>query len=424
MDFAQPSNFQQLITFPGRVRLSFNQFWLHCRTALLTIGFVILSACSQQETDLTVNLKTGFAINDLEVVDPYGREALFSYPDFAGKYAVATHSLILSDQSRIEPFEKDSIENRKIQIRFFYPTSAEINRHSNSNKLPVIAEGAWQYLIGHQQFSGKKLRYDNYRNARWNISLDQKIAVEQPSYPVLVFSHGYGYSAEYYSAMSAELASKGFIVVSINHTYGANPSDMGNNDLVWAKPLSKESTGAYLPIWSDDQLFVIDQLELINGNPNSLFYQKLDLANLGIFGHSYGGAASYYSASRDQRIKAVIDIDGTIFDYEDRYISQPFAFILSKNHHPKFNFSNAGNIAYELRLPSFEHASFSDHILWWQWDHDDYKLGIGEVNAQRAVELTSELVNDFFSTYLLSKESSWFRNANVVTDEVILVRKN
>ncbi len=391
------------------------------RTSMVTLFVIILSACNQTEQMPVQQKEASVSKVKINTNATYGRKAVFSYPDFAGKFNVASHSMVLSDQSRFEPFALNSVENRKLQIRFYYPTNVSANDTRQQNKLPVIAQDAWEYLIGPNQLKGKMLRFDNYRTAKWDISLDTEVDTLQPSYPVLVFSHGYGFSAESYSALSAEIASRGYIVVSINHTYGANPSDFGNNDLVWAEPLRTDSVGAYLPIWSDDQIFIIDQLSLINGNPDSLFFNRLDLVNLGVFGHSYGGAASYYSASRDPRIKAVIDIDGTIFDFADRYIDQPFTFILSKNHRPKFDFDLAGNDAYQIRFQQFEHVSFTDHVLWWQWDHDELDLGLGKADAHRAIELTAKVTLQFFDKYLKNKEGGWLAEQSLTSEELEII---
>jgi len=404
------------------IRRFFSEGLVINRNHLVIFSLVFLSACTQEQKQPIAS--SSFSKTSPDSVNAYGRQAVFSYPDFAGKFSVASHSIVISDQSRIEPFDKNSFENRKLQVRFYYPTEAVNDSSPIKNQLPVISKQAWNYLVGLDKRVGKMLRFNNYRTAKWNIWLDAQVDPFQPNYPVLVFSHGYGYSAESYSALSAELASKGYIVVSINHTYGANHSDFGDNDLVWAQPLPSDEIGAYLPIWSDDQMFVIEQLNIINSDINSLFYNKLDLSNLGIFGHSYGGAASYLTASRDPQVKAVIDIDGTIFNYEDRYIDQPFAFIISKDHRPKFDFSNVGNDAYQIRLNEFKHVSFTDYILWWQWDHDDQNLGLGQVNAHRAVELTSEIVADFFAKYLTSETSQWFENDKVLTLEVELIKKS
>jgi len=387
------------------------------RWVIIVLTLIVLSACNQTDQS-PIHKEASFSKTHSKTGSPYGTKAVFSYPEFAGKFKVASHSIVLSDQSRIERFTPDSVENRKLQIRFYYPTNAPANNTNEQKKLPIIAQDAWDYLVGPNQIKGKMLRFDNYHNAKWDITLDAEVDTYQPSYPVLIFSHGYGFSAESYSALSAEIASQGYIVVSINHTYGANPSDFGSDNLVWAQPLQSDSIGAYLPIWSDDQLFVIEQLSLINSNPDSLFFNRLDLANLGVFGHSYGGAASYYSASRDPRIKAVIDIDGTIFDFEDRYIEQPFAFILSKDHKPKFDFDLAGNDAYKIRFQQFEHVSFTDHVLWWQWDHDELDLGLGKVDAYRAIELTSKITTQFFDHYLVNRNNGLLAEQSLSAEEI------
>jgi len=388
------------------------------RLLLLACLILLASACTQQEEISFENIEA-----PSNSAKAFGYEATFSYPSFSGEFEVASTSTLVTDLSRMNPFIENSVDNRELQIRFYYPTVNSTSKN-DSKKLSVISPDAWDYMIGHQEMSGKKLRYENYRKATWYITLDQPVSTALPSYPVLIFSHGYGYNAESYSAMSAELASRGYMVVSINHTYGANPSYLSDDKPVWAKSLPKNDLSAYLSVWSDDQIFIIDQLNLINNNPDSLLFQKLDLANLGVFGHSYGGAAAYHTAAADPRIKAVIDIDGTIFNFEQAFITQPFAFILSKDHQPKFDYQHSEGKSYELRFKDFEHISFTDHILWWQWDHDELDLGLGNINGYRAIELTTEIVDDFFGHFLLSKESQWFQTNNVKTKEVSLTRKN
>ena len=381
---------------------------------------MVLTACSEQNSTAPIDDLAKSANSKPIISSAYGRNAEFSYPEFSGRYHVGSKSFVFSDPYRLEPFTQDQVENRKLSVRFYYPTVDPIDFEENYQKLPVISDTSWKYLVGHQQRNGKRLKYSNYRDAKWEIFLESPLSKQQADYPVLVFSHGYGYSAEAYSGISAELASQGYIVISINHTFGANPSDIGEQQQTWAAPLLKENVGAYLPIWSEDQIFVIDTISQINNSPNSSFFQKLDLARLGLFGHSYGGAASYYTAAQDPRVKAIMNIDGTIFNAEDIYIEQPFAFILSKDHQPKFNFEQAGAQQYKIRLPEFEHVSFTDHILWWQWDHDEQELGLGEVDAYRAVELTSELVDAFFTDALYSNGNQWFSGASNLDNEIIV----
>jgi len=409
---------------------------------------VLISACNQTENIANLD-KTDILATKTLTDSPYGRDAEFSYPDFSGAFVVSTRTIVISDPSRLETFELSSnlariTAHRKIQVRFYYPSTKFVLESSLSEQqLPVIAAPTWSYLIGHHELQGKRLRFENYRKAQWNISISKAIGKQQASYPVLIFSHGYGYSAESYSALSAELASRGFIVASINHTYGANPvnfgldssdsnsldlnnKDLDNqdlNNLIWAKPLIANEIGTFLPIWSADQMLVIDHLSFMNSDSDDSFFQKLQLANIGLLGHSYGGAASFHTAAQDPRVKAVMNLDGTIFDFENKIITQPIALVLSEKHQLSFDFEHTINHAFLIRLKNFKHASFSDHPLWWEWDHDDLDLGFGTVDAHRAVELTTNLVDQFFSHYLLNKQSAIFESNTIDNMDMLLLKK-
>ncbi len=387
---------------------------------------LILMACEQNQEYSTKDNLFGFSIQpdktNTQTISPYGLNSEFNYPSFSGKYPVATIEMTVTDNSRIELFANKATNHsatpRRFNIRFYYPSAeadlenGTVTKYLNKKttlKLPVISEMAWANLIGPQTKNGKMLRYSNYENAFWDIKLNQKVSSKQTDFPLLIFSHGYGYSPEAYSALSAELASQGYIVISINHTFGANPTKLFGTkaETQWAKKLPTENIGQYLPIWSDDQIFVIEELYRLNTEINSPFYERLNLSQLGIFGHSYGGASAYLTASKDPRIKAVMDIDGTLFEAANFDIYQPFAFILSKNHLPFINTNKFNHDTFLVKLNQFEHISFTDHILWWQWDFDDTNLGMGNIDSLEAIETTSNLVKSFFDTYLLNKNNNW-----------------
>ena len=397
---------------------------------------LILMACEQPQKP-ALNEKTKFnkqATKNTLTNSPYGLDATFNYPNFSGQYPVASIEMTLTDNSRIETLDEKNLTKlesqfgpRKFNIRFYYPSAdvaldrialdrVALDYKNSSARLPVISKTSWANLIGPQKINNKMLRYSNYANAFWDIKLNQKPSNKQADFPLLIFSHGYGFSPEAYTALSAELASQGFIVISINHTFGANPTALHQSvsnptieNIQWAKELPREDIGRYLPTWSDDQIFVIEELIRLNGDFKSPFYNKLNLSQLGIFGHSYGGAASYLTAARDPRVKAIMDIDGTLFEAKEFDLYQPFAFIHSKNHQPEYKIDKLNSEAFLIKLEQFEHVSFTDHILWWQWDHGDLKLNQGEINSLQAVETTSQLVQSFFNHYLSGSEESWIQ---------------
>jgi pimeloyl-ACP methyl ester carboxylesterase len=98
-------------------------------------------------------------------------------------------------------------------------------------------------------------------------------------YPVVTWGNGTcGQSGGYASLLTA-LASHGFVVFASNSRF----TDGGNKEMLKALDFAKAA----------------------NEDPNSVYYQKLDLEKVGAMGHSQGGSATANAAS-DPRIKAVI----------------------------------------------------------------------------------------------------------------------
>jgi pimeloyl-ACP methyl ester carboxylesterase len=65
---------------------------------------------------------------------------------------------------------------------------------------------------------------------------------------------------------------------------------------------------------ADDASFVIDQLQEMDAAKfDSIFAGRLNLDEIGVIGHSVGGAIAYNLAINDPRIKAGIDLDGVVF---------------------------------------------------------------------------------------------------------------
>jgi dienelactone hydrolase len=58
---------------------------------------------------------------------------------------------------------------------------------------------------------------------------------------------------------------------------------------------------------------VADQLERLGPNPTGLSRDRLDLARLGAFGHSFGGNAALEWCRADPRCRAAANMDGAIW---------------------------------------------------------------------------------------------------------------
>ncbi|MGW8824710.1 alpha/beta hydrolase [Paenibacillus lautus] len=86
-------------------------------------------------------------------------------------------------------------------------------------------------------------------------------------------------------------------------------------------------------MWNEDIAFVTDQLErLQSGAVASKFKGALDLDNIGMMGHSFGGAAAFEAVYSNPRIKAGVNMDGTLFITTDRDdMEKPFMFMESED---------------------------------------------------------------------------------------------
>jgi hypothetical protein len=92
-----------------------------------------------------------------------------------------------------------------------------------------------------------------------------------------------------------------------------------------------------LDVWAGDMRFALDQITHLNSDPVSKtpFSGRVDLARVGVFGHSFGGVAVGRACELDPRFKACLNQDGTGDDgplqrYEGGHApTQPFMFMRS-----------------------------------------------------------------------------------------------
>ena len=105
-------------------------------------------------------------------------------------------------------------------------------------------------------------------------------------FPVVLFAAGSQQIPSEYSSLTEDLASRGFVVV------GYGPTVMGGRT------------------WRDDLTRVLDQLAVWDATRGHLFFGRLDLDQIGAFGHSFGASAVSIIAAYDKRLKGIVLMDG------------------------------------------------------------------------------------------------------------------
>lgn len=326
----------------------------------------------------------------------FGTNASFEAPILKGQYAVGSKQFHWVDSSREEPHTSSTDDNRELLVRVFYPAE----NTATLSRLPVFSSFHWGFWeTSNNLIANHQLRLSNYQNAFWPVYLKADVSSEQGFYPLIIFSHGYGFSPKEHVMLAADLASRGFIVASINHPFGSSRAVFPDGRTVNTIALPTDNLGADLELWSDDQVFVIDQMTNLNQSNESEFYAKLDMSKVGVTGHSYGGAASFHTAWKDDRIKLAIDLDGTIFNLADREIDVPFMFIQNDDGYQAEVFDQVKNDGYSVIYHNqIRHHSFADYPLFWRWDFPNQNP-FGPLDSQQALYSITDLQESFMRKY-------------------------
>jgi hypothetical protein len=262
----------------------------------------------------------------------------FYFPKPTGFYAVGLKTLYLVDNNRKENLSYDCAhQQRELVVNVWYPAQGALSLQ------PVLAYVA--HLICYAKMCNKIQRFlFGYTRSIYSYAKkDILLSADKKEYPVIIFSHGFGFTRDSNTAQCEELASHGYIVVGISHTYdccvvqfpdgriidgGASIDQrfVNKNFTETVEYLDKE-----IEVWVSDVRFVLDRIEFFSADKKSFFYQHIDKKNIGIFGHSFGGATAVQSCRRDYRIKVGAFLDGCLFGSDIiKHFNKPFLFMLSE----------------------------------------------------------------------------------------------
>ena len=160
------------------------------------------------------------------------------------------------------------------------------------------------------------------------------VAKQDATFPVIIYSHGLVSKYIENSALFLELASHGFVVASINHTftfqkYDINPKEALQPNEAAINKLLEELNHKVLPDQVEEQKMVIKYVNELNNNPTDLLYQQLDTSRYCLMGHSYGGTVSTQTAGHVHNVFAVINMDGPIYAPDSGNIDVPYLYLTS-----------------------------------------------------------------------------------------------
>jgi predicted dienelactone hydrolase len=241
-----------------------------------------------------------------------------SLPVPTGPFGIGRVTVSYEDESRIEPLDP-KLGSRRILVNVWYPADAPAStRVATAEYLDVAA---FERVIG---ADGLKSQLGASYAMIKAGSVVTRAVVRAPFAsslrlsPVLIFSPGGGLISELYTSQMEDLASHGYVVASITHSYDGfltvfpDGSHVAYDSKRWPQQPSLEGEANLNQLeWHADDIRVV--LRELSRAPSTLpFSGRLDLAHIGAFGHSFGGIAAAHACQKDQRIRACLNQDGAV----------------------------------------------------------------------------------------------------------------
>jgi dienelactone hydrolase len=242
-------------------------------------------------------------------------------PEPTGPGPVGITSLWLTDTSRPDPWAP-GVTTRELMVSLWYPATS-----SDGRRAPYMTPAESELQLTSRGITGVPPRV--LSKVRTNAAVDATPAGDQRSLPLVVLSPGFTNPRSALTALAEDLASHGYVVAGIDHTYEsfatAFPDGRVTTCLAREAPRRDRSEKVAAGRAADVR-FVLD--ELTGADPVWPAAGLIDPSRMAMAGHSLGGAAAIAAMLADSRIRAGIDMDGaTCAQIPDHGLSRPFLFL-------------------------------------------------------------------------------------------------
>ncbi len=395
---------------------------------------------------------------------------LFPVPDLpmpTGPHAVGVRDFELSDHSRKGVFAATDDEPRRLLVRVWYPardvSAIEPRTYFDDVEVETTATGLAKLM-------GADFLFQYVKHSTTNSYPNASLIRTADNLPVLIYSHGYTSFAGQNTVLMEELASYGYVIFSVQHTYDASPTVFTNGDIIdmdleilaqlkeqseITDAMKKAFTGVTLDeryegvivshqeaidksdrittkstdIWLQDRIFVMDQLQ--QGRvPETVsdIVAKGDFSRTGQMGMSFGGSTTGAFCMLDVRCSAGINLDGGDFHRQPFGANMPVPFMMLYSDFTNMSTFFGG----DEKVPPWGFNDFSYERPETTGLRDDvYRLMVrnvqhlgvsdftlftrnpvrdmlfGSIDSDAMLQIQNDFVRGFFDKHLLHRESDF-----------------
>ena len=346
-------------------------------------------------------------------------------PSPTGEYAVGTFThTINTDREEVNvPGTK-----RVVPVRVYYPVAKASVEGMNRSKYMSreMANALKKSMHAPINYDKSEAAGDNFSNCYENAPM-----VEGKKFPLIMFNHGLCSYREANSFLCLELASHGYIVISVTHPYDAALTELDDGTKInMSKTIAKRQYEPFLPgamsvikltLSKGTDRELADKFDVIQNKycrfiqsrvsewmkdtSDAVNYAKENLADsidfsngIGAAGHSLGGATAYMLCLDNDEFACGVNLDGALFgNNRGKVLRKPFAQISCKtnlNAETRPYIDHTGPV-FSALFKKMQHISFSDmkHMI-------PIKAIVGKLDADLAHEYVCRIHLELFDTYL------------------------
>jgi predicted dienelactone hydrolase len=252
------------------------------------------------------------------------------------------------------------------------------------------------------------------------VAVQGRVAEEDGPYPLLIFAHGFGSCGLQAVFLTEHLASQGYIVAAPDFHDGEAhfctiKGGVADRRLTGILRSLREFRGERIKLAEfrpDGVSALIDWFADSNSNPDSPFFQAVDLERIGVFGHSFGGWTATVVAGAmeeyyDPRVKAIVSLAGQVGPLTKQDFSQikiPSLYMYGVRDATDFGVSDQRRrVAYDwsgtpkhlITIKNANHFIFTDRQAC-----GEYGTLSDCQDKSEAVQLINTYITSFFDYYL------------------------
>lgn len=289
---------------------------------------------------------------------------ILTIPKPTGVYTVGTEVIHLIDKNREEIFQinKHLKHDRSLVIQVWYPATSKTNTqnkwHPHAN---ILARAISKQLHAPSFF------FNHLKHSTTNSYISAPIHKDKTPFPIIFISHSWSGFKNAYTALSEELASHGYIVISVEHPYASIIScinskvctHLNNNTF----PIKSKTAKLVTNQWSDDLSFILKYFRAHPQDKHKWLTSHMDFKKVAGIGHSTGGTAILRFCQKETSCKAGIGLDVWFWPITEksnpyRYITKPMLFLFG-----------AQKIAFSAWEPNQNYYFFTQDLFPYLPDH-------------------------------------------------------